>query len=275
MSRFETTLNVESFRSKIQHALQKVDPVSRQTVTTEGLPKGDAVYFPVIGASTGMHPRSGDGEFPFNNSVNNRVKCDLVLKAVKDQITREDVQASQVDAQRAVIESQKAAVAREFDSAIVTAMDATTTTDSTTAKATLTFILDQISDLMAANVPKDQYIFWQITPKFWAHMLEIQNVTSADFVESKLLRNAPNAFTFAGVNFVVNTDLPGVGTSTAKTFLYHKSCVGHGVAATEQMTDVIYDSDKRWIVNSDLYHGAVVIQAAGVREITYDDTATS
>lgn len=276
MSRYADTLNVEAFRDKIEHALQKTMPVSRRTVTTQGLPKGDSVYFPVVGKSGGMHERAGDGEFPWNTSVNSRVKCSLVLKAVKDQLTREDVQASQVDAQNAVIQSQKYDVAREFDSAITTAMDGTTTTDSTSSKVTLDFILDQISDLIAANVPNDGQIFWQITPKFWAHMLQIEGVTSADFVESRLLPKAPNAFFYAGCNFIINTELPSVGTSSAKTFLYHKACVGHAVAETEQMTDIEWHgADKRWVISSDLYHGAVVIQNEGVREITYDDTATS
>lgn len=265
----------EQFRNEIQLELQQDTSVLRETTTKETVTQGDGAYFPVIGKSSGLSERAGDGEFPFDNPTHTRVKVSIVEKAVKDQIKNSDLQEGQVDAREAVVKSQVAAVNREFDNAIITALDATTTTFSLTSNLLSSGgALGAVTKLYENKVPNDGGSFGILTPKAWARMINSDRVGNLDWVTTPLVPNGPQMFRWLNVTWMMHPNLPGVGTSGAKIFLYHKSCVGHACAPEERKTTVTPDEpNRRWMVTSSLYHGAKIIQTEGVIEMTHDDTA--
>lgn len=274
MSDFRNTLNEAAYRRKAEMALQKNMALLRQTVTTETIVSGGSVYFPVIAKAADLQARAGDGELAFNNAVHTRVQVSLTFKGLKDQLLAEDLQESQTDAVDASVKSLVASKNRSFDGAITTALDATTTVPTALSAAlTNANVRTFLTQLRAAHVPNDGQIYWLLTPNAWGQMMGFEEVTSFDYSERKLLTDAPDSFRYMGCTFILHPELPGVGTSSAKMFLYHKSCIGHAAPPKmEQVTVTPEEENRRWIPAVSLYHGAAIIQNAGVIEIGYDDT---
>ena len=267
-------LDVEAFKRDIELELQQTESLLGQTVSTQTISSGDGMYFPIIAKNSGMNERSGDGEFPFDNPVHSRVKVELVEKAVKDQILYKDLQTSQVNAKEAAIKSQMAAVETEFDNAIMTALDATTETFSLAGSAvTAADVRGILAKLYGNYVSPSSPVYGVVSPAWFQQMMGFKEVASFDFNGNKLLTKAQQSFNWMGVTWIMHPSVPGVGTSSAKCFVYSSACVGHAAAANTRGTNVEHDgANLRYTVTSWLYHGAKVIQNGGVIEITHNDT---
>jgi len=76
-----------------------------------------------------------------------------------------------------------------------------------------------------------------------------------------------------GVKWCRHPNLPGVGTSAASCFVYHKSSVGHGLNMGEMTTKVGQNEehDYSWARTS-AYQGAKALQVGGIVKMTHNDT---
>ena len=69
-------------------------------------------------------------------------------------------------------------------------------------------------------------------------------------------------------------NLPGKGTSSEKTFLYHKSAIGQAADTGGLQSPVGYDEeqDYSW-ARASCYMGAKMLQNTGVVVVTHDGSA--
>ena len=99
--------------------------------------------------------------------------------------------------------------------------------------------------------------------------------TVADLVHDRAER-APDivAFRFLGAQHIMHPKVPGVGTATAKNFVYHKNAIGHAIDNAGIKTDIGYNGEHDYsYARHTVYHGAKVLQNSGIIEVTTDDTA--
>ncbi len=70
---------------------------------------------------------------------------------------------------------------------------------------------------------------------------------------------------------MTNPHLPGNGTSTEKSFVYHKASVGHAADTSGMDNAVGYDDEQDYsYARCSMFMGAVMLQGDGVVEITAD-----
>ena len=82
------------------------------------------------------------------------------------------------------------------------------------------------------------------------------------------------AYRWRNCLIVEHPNLPGKGTTSETSFLYHKSAVGHALDTAGLQTPVGYDEeqDYSW-ARASAYMGAALLQNAGVVVLTADGSA--
>jgi hypothetical protein len=84
------------------------------------------------------------------------------------------------------------------------------------------------------------------------------------------------AFSWYGINWIVDAGLPGAGTASSSCFMYSQNAIGHACDTQNLNTAVGYDSknDKSW-ARCSTFMGSKLLQNAGVVKMLHDDSALS
>ncbi|WP_145532046.1 phage capsid protein [Yersinia kristensenii] len=250
----------------------------RQTVTTEGIVKGNQFVFLVAdsGGATavtrgvnGMIPARADN---LNQPIATMVEWhDLVRK------TGFNIFASQGD-QRAIMQGTTMAVLnRKTDQDIIGELTAATQT--TGAAATMSLALAMKGKVILGNneVPADNQLFALITPAAEAYLLQTKEFASVDYVNNKpfsVTDSSLKSFSWAGINWVVHPNLPGKGTNAETCFMYHRNAIGHGMDIKGLQTVVDYDKEQDYsFARATAYMGGKLLQNKGVVKIIHDGSA--
>jgi len=80
----------------------------------------------------------------------------------------------------------------------------------------------------------------------------------------------PQMTRWMGVNWIMHTGLPGMGTSSATCLLYHRSAVGHAYNDIQALAGYDEEQDYSW-ARTTIYDGALLIQNSGVVLIHHKD----
>ncbi|MBW5826537.1 hypothetical protein H0I68_15960 [Yersinia kristensenii] len=250
----------------------------RQTVTTEGIVKGNQFVFLVAdsGGATavtrgvnGMIPARADN---LNQPIATMVEWhDLVRK------TGFNIFASQGD-QRAIMQGTTMAVLnRKTDQDIIGELAAATQT--TGAAATMSLALAMKGKVILGNneVPADNQLFALITPAAEAYLMQTKEFGSVDYVNNKpfaVTDSSLKSFSWAGINWIVHPNLPGKGTNAETCFLYHRNAIGHGMDIKGLQTVVDYDKEQDYsFARATAYMGGKLLQNKGVVKIIHDGSA--
>lgn len=250
----------------------------RQTVTTEGIVKGNQFAFLVAdsGGATavtrgvnGMIPARADN---LNQPIATMVEWhDLVRK------TGFNIFASQGD-QRAIMQGTTMAVLnRKTDQDIIGELAAATQT--TGAAATMSLALAMKGKVILGNneVPADNQLFALITPAAEAYLMQTKEFGSVDYVNNKpfaVTDSSLKSFSWAGINWIVHPNLPGKGTNAETCFLYHRNAIGHGMDIKGLQTVVDYDKEQDYsFARATAYMGGKLLQNKGVVKIIHDGSA--
>jgi hypothetical protein len=86
-------------------------------------------------------------------------------------------------------------------------------------------------------------------------------------------RDKPQAYRWRNVLLVEHPNLPGKATASEKSFLFHKSSIGHAANVGEMETPVGYneEQDYSW-ARCTMFMGAKLLQNAGIVVFTTDGT---
>lgn len=255
----------------------------RDTVTTEAVIKGNQAIFLVADSGDAEAVTRGvDGLIPARSD--NQAQNTATLQEWHDLVRKTgfNVFASQGD-QNAIMQMTTMAVLnRKIDDQIITVLDTSTVTiGSATTIPSVSLFQNARVKLSNASVPWDSNITLLCQPAFLAYLEQAPEFTSADYVNLRSYagddpswRDTPMAYRWRNALIIEHPNLPGKGTSSEKSFLYHKNSVGHAANTAGLECPVGYNEEQAYsYCRCSMDMGAVLLQTAGVVDITADGSA--
>ncbi len=275
------------YRQEYIQAFEQHQSLLRETVTTEAVIKGNQAVFLVAGSGSATATSRGtNGRIAARPDSNTQNTCtlqewhDLVRK------TGFNIFESQGN-QRAIMQMTSMAVLnRKIDDLIVTGALNTGTVAIGSGGSTipnLSFVMNAKVKLSNAAVPWDGNITLLCQPSFLAYLMQAPEWTSALYVGDGLKpfagnggnwRDKPAAYRWMNLLVIEHPNLPGRGTTSEKSFLYHKTAVGHAMDTAGLQTPIGYfeEQDYSW-ARATAYMGALVLQNSGIVVMTHDGSA--
>ena len=264
------------YRQELIAGYERGQSSLRQTCTTEGVIKGNQIVFDVVdsGGATAV-TRGVNGLIPARTDNNTQLTCTLTEWHDLVKKTNFNIFASQGDQRGVMQDTSMKVINRKTDDQIITELN-TATQYAGVAAATLSLskAMHAVSVVLSANVPLDDNVNGLLTPAAFAYLMQVNEVTSKDFVSDTKMVNAPRMFMWAGIRWMVHTALPGAGTNSETLFVYHKAAIGHGMDVAGMQSPVGYDEeqDYSW-ARCSAFMGAKLLQNTGVCKIRHDGSA--
>lgn len=267
------------YRQEMIAGFEKRESLVRRTCTTESEVNGNQAVFLVAdsGGATAV-TRGLNGDIP--TRPDNLNQYTATLKEWHDVPERSNfnIFASQGDGKALMQKTCMSVINRKIDEDIHTALTNATLTWGAAAVATLTLITKAKTILGNNFALGDAPIFALITPAFHGYLMGLQQFTSVDYVQSPKFEGVSKdlAFSWYGVNWIVDAALPGVGTASATCFMYSQNAIGHACDSQNLQTFVGYDgkNDKSW-ARCSTYMGSKLLQNSGIVKMLHDDSALS
>jgi len=271
------------YRQEFIQAFEQHQSLLRETVTTEAVIKGNQAVFLVAGSGDSEAVTRGvNGQIPARADDNEQNTCtlrewhDLVRK------TGFNVFASQGNQRNIMQMTTMAVLNRKIDDLIITQLNTGTVTigSSSTTPSVSVFQNGRVK-LSNASVPWDSNITLLCQPSFLAYLEQAPEFTSADYVnvrpyagEEPSWKDRPMAYRWRNCLIIEHPNLPGKGTSSEISFMYHKSAIGHAANTDGLQSPVGYDEeqDYSW-ARASCFMGSVVLQNTGIIKITTDGSA--
>ena len=255
----------------------------RDTVTTEAVIKGNqAVFLVADSGDAEANTRGVNGLIPARSD--NQAQSTAVLQEWHDLVrkTNFNVFASQGN-QRAIMQmTTQAVMNRKIDQQIIDVLNTGTVAigDSSTLPSVDLF-QNGIVKLQNASVPWDSNITLLCQPAFLAYLEQAPEFTSADYISMRSYagddaswRDQPMAYRWRNTLVITHPNLPGKGTSSEISFMYHKNSAGHAANVAGMECPVGYNEEQAYsYCRCSMDMGAVLLQNAGVVVITADGSA--
>jgi len=273
------------YRQEFVQAFEQHQSLLRECVTTEAVIKGQQAVFLVAGSGAATAVSRGvNGRIPARGDSLTQNTCtlqewhDLVRK------TGFNVFASQGN-QRAVMQMTTLAVLnRKIDDLIVTELATGSVAIGTAAVTIPNVSLFQNARVKLSNaaVPWDSNVTLLCQPSFLAYLEQAPEFANAQWVdmrpyagaENPSWKDKPMAYRWRNCLIVEHPNLPGKGTTSETSFLFHKSAIGHAMDTAGLQSPVGYDEeqDYSW-ARASAFMGAKLLQNTGVVVITHDGSA--
>lgn len=277
---FQTQYRQEFVAGFEQHA-----SLLRETVTTEAEIKGNAAVFLVADSGGAAAVTRGvNGLIPAR--ADNLTQNSCILGEWHDLVRKTgfNIFASQGN-QRAIMQmTSMAVVNRKIDDQIVTELNSgTVAIGSSTTIPDVSLFQNGRVKLSNASVPWDSRITLLCQPSFLAYMEQAPEFANAQYVDLRPYtggdqngswRDKPMAYRWRNCLIVEHPNLPGKGTSSEKSFLYHKTAIGQAADASGLKTAVGYNDEQDYsYARTTMYMGAKLLQNSGIVVITHDGSA--
>lgn len=273
------------YRQEFIAAFEQHQSLLRETVTTEVVIKGQQAVFLVAGSGNAQAQTRGlNGRIPARNDANNQNTCTLQEWHDLARKTGFNIFASQGN-QRAIMQMTTMAVLnRKIDDLIITQAlnTGTVSIGGATQIPNVSFFQNGRVKLSNASVPWDSNITLLCQPSFLAYLEQAPEFANAQYVDLRPYpgqqnpswKDKPAAYRWRNCLIVEHPNLPGKGTTSEKSFLYHKTAVGHAMDTGGMQTPVGYDEeqDYSW-ARASAFMGALLLQNTGVIVMTHDGTA--
>lgn len=271
------------YRQEFIQAFEQHQSLLRETVTTEAVIKGQQAIFLVAGSGSATAVTRGtNGRIPARQDANTQNTCtlqewhDLVRK------TGFNVFASQGN-QRSIMQMTTMAVLNRQIDALITGelANGTVTIGAASQVPNVSLFQNGRVKLSNAAVPWDSNITLLCQPSFLAYLEQAPEFANAQYVdvrpyagETPSWRDKPMAYRWRNALIIEHPNLSGRGTSSEKSYLYHKSAIGHAMDTAGLQTPVGYfeEQDYSW-ARATAYMGAKLLQNTGVVVITADGSA--
>lgn len=271
------------YRQEFIAGFEQHQSLLRDTVTTEAEIKGNSCVF-LVADSGGADAvtRGINGLIPARSDNLTQNTCTLTEWHDLVRKTGFNVFASQGN-QRAIMQMTTMGVLnRKIDAQIVTELNTGTVAIGAAGTIpTVSLFQNGVVKLQNASVPWDSNITLLCQPAFLAYLEQAPEFTNAQYVNLRPYagneanwRDVPMAYRWKNALVVAHPNLPGKGTTSEKSFLYHKTAIGQAADRGGMQTPVGYneEQDYSW-ARASMFMGAKLLQNAGVVVITTDGSA--
>jgi hypothetical protein len=229
------------YRNEFVAQFEQHQSLLRETVTTEAVIKGNQAVFLVAGSGTATAVSRGiNGRIPARGDTLTQNTCTLAEWHDLVRKTGFNVFASQGN-QRAIMQMTTMAVLnRQIDSLITAELSNGSVTIGTAAVTipNVSFFQNARVKLSNASVPWDSNVTLLCQPSFLAYLEQAPEFANAQWVDLRPYagttpswQDKPMAYRWRNCLIVEHPNLPGKGTTSETSYLYHKSAIGHaGIA---------------------------------------------
>ena len=273
MSTTIETAFVKQFEQEVHTAYQRMGSKLRNTVRVSNNAKGATCVFQKVGKGTAMTKSSG-GIVPVMNLEHTAIEVALADYYAGDWIDKMDEIKINHDERQVIASAGAYALGRKTDEMIINALASTTTSvaDNTTGM-TKAKLLESYEILGENEIPDDGQRFCIVGVKQWSELLQMDEFSSVDYVgNDELPWQGSQAKKFLGTTFMVHSGLPIDGNGVRSCFWFHKTSIGHAIAA-DVSTDITWHGDRAaHFLNNMMSQGAGLIDADGIVEIPCDET---
>jgi hypothetical protein len=271
------------YRQEFIAGFEQKQSLLRETVTTEAVVKGNTAVF-LVADSGGASAVNRGVNGLISARADDLTQTSCTLQEWHDLVRKTgfNVFASQGNQRQIMQETTMGVVNRKIDDQIITELNTgTVTIGSSTTLPSVSLFQNGRVKLSNASVPWDSNITLLCQPAFLAYLEQTDEFTSAEYVnlrpyagQEPSWRDTPMAYRWRNALIVEHPNLPGKGTTSEISFLFHKSAIGHAADTSGMQTPVGYDNeqDYSW-ARCSMYMGAKLLQDSGVVVITADGSA--
>jgi len=270
------------YRDETIAAFEAGESLLRQACTTEAMVSGQIATFLVAGSGGATATTRGvNGLIPAGENDLVQVPITMTEWHKLIQMNNFNIFASQGN-QRSIMQKNVVKVInRKIDDQILTELATGTVNTGAATTGSLPLVLKAAAILQLAEVPWDMNIMGVISPSFHAYLLNVAAYTSADYVDLKPMANNTSGWTdrvrakrWLDINWIVHPNVPGVGTSAEKCFLFHRDAIGHAmnVGGMDVKVGMHDEQDYSWARASG-YMGTELLQNSGVVVMNHDGSA--
>ena len=258
---------VRQYESDVHHAFQRRAAKLRGAVRVKTGVEGESTDFPKLGTGAAVS-KSRHGTIPTMNANHTSVTCTLTDHFAADYVDKFDELKMTIDDKRVLAETGAFALGRKLDSLLITAMDATTTTETGATGFTLDKVQTNFATLGNNDVFEDGRM-WAIVPfAEWNELMTIQQFASADYVRDLPFAGGHTAKFWMGTTWMPHSGLETlVAAGVAKSFWFHQDAIGLAVGADVQASIDWIGERHSFFVNNAMSMGACMIDVRGCIEI--------
>jgi hypothetical protein len=270
---------VIQYKKDFVPAFEQKQSLLKLTTTKETVMNGNQATFLVSGSGSDTAVTRGtNGQIPYGNPTNNQSTATLVEKHAPYELTGFNVFASQGNQVQVMRNASIAVINRDIDLTILAELaNATNDFPSTAQTASLTMVTGAQAILgnNDVDVEDEDNMFAIITPAFRGYLLQTTEFASGDYVEMKPFDGpARKMFRWAGINWIVNSRVTGLGTAAEICYMYHRNSIGYAVNVGEEKVFAGFDEKQglSWS-RAEVFHGAKLLQNNGIVKMTHDGSA--
>lgn len=275
------TAFMKQYRQEFIAGFEQHQSLLRETVTTEAVISGNEAIFLVADSGDAEAVNRGvNGFIPARNDNNDQNTCTLTEWHDLVRKTKFNIFASQGNQREIMQKTTMAVINRKCDDQIITELDTSTVTlGSSTTIPDVSLFQHAVVKLANASVPWDSNITLLCQPSFLSYLEEAPEFTNAEYVDLRPYsgsnnaswQDKPMAYRWRNALIIAHPNLPGKGTSSEKSFLYHKSAIGHAANVEGMDQAVGYEEEQDYsFARCSMFMGAKMLQTAGVVDITHD-----
>lgn len=271
------------YRQEFVQTFEQHSSLLRETVTTEAVIKGNQAVFLVAGSGGATATTRGiNGRLQARADDNTQVTA--VLQEWHDlcRKTSFNIFASQGN-QRALMQMTTMAVMnRKMDKLIIDELNTgTVAIGSSSTVPSVSLFQNARVKLSNAAVPWDSNITLLCNPSFIAYLEQAPEFANAQYIDLRPYagntaswQDKPMAYKWRNCAIIEHPNLPGKGTSSEISFMYHKSAIGFAVDTGGMSTAVGYDEEEDYsYARCSAFMGPKLLQNAGIVVITHDGSA--
>ena len=256
---------IKQFESEVHIAYQRMGSKLRNTVRSTNV-TGSTARFQVIGKGTAS-TKTRNGDVTTMELAHTNVEATMADYYAAEYIDKLDELKININERQAVAQSAAAALGRQTDALITTAMDAganSTQIADTGGALVKSDLLTLFETFGSEDIPEDGQRYLAMSPAGFADLFNINEFASSDYVGEQ---NLPFAGGMTMKEFLGFKIFSTSAVAGGKNFAYHARAVGIGINSDVQ-TEINYVPQKvAHLATSMMSMGSVVIDDDGVFEV--------
>lgn len=279
------TSEMIKYRSEFIDGFAQTESLLMDRCVEESMTAGASVVFDIADLSGELPERGVDGRLPRLTANDTQITCTLKEYGGTFEITDFERFKSQSDERAKMNKKIYSRVNRRLDRIYIAELNqATTTWNSGTAitvdAPTIQRIIQTLATAQIPVSPED--VTWVVSPQMLGKLMTLNQFTSADFIDSKpytssgasgVYQNRKKLKTWADVAWCSSPLLPGVGTATCTTFLYHRAAIGCARPTSQIMYTADFDKQHHYHYASGTVKAAAkILQNGGIIKVVHNDT---